>query len=606
MRLSRPVLLALLLVCLIGIAPVGAQVAPNQPTPPASGHRYEGLEWNGEWPDSVTIGNFEDDDGAPTGLRVQTDRFVCMVADASMSGLEGLWAESGAIWTPDDAERSVTALAGAFARRTDSAGIGFSVAVGETGEPLQFLSRDHAWALLYYSGGEGEITIFVELWITSPGNAVLLYCGGPGVADFNSAFGEFSTIRGGISFPDHEFDPAGEPFAGFSGAAASPTPAGSASDAAEQPGSDRSFQTGFFELARFMPELPAREPDGRAPHVMYADIAWRAETFGLTEAADPDDPDHGDWIFATLGLLTPWLFDYGDFIDQTTFGFEVAQIDQSLVLVGSDADITLLRGRFDAAALEAAWLAADYHVETIQGMDVFVFHEDGYIDFENPISAIAVGSMNYAAVLAEGTLVFASTRAEMERVVLTALGDAPSLADSSGVRQLVSAARADLASAVIIDGTSFAVENIAAVLDNPNIPPEERERQKEELEALADRSGLLSGMRLVLLADSVGGPWRDPDNVTMRTPDALAEIAILFDTTEAAQQASVIIPARLSVMTSATSRVPYTDLVELVDARVDDAAPVAIIDLAYRDTLTGWLYRSWSSNDLRFLYHEAS
>ncbi len=116
----------------------------------------------------------------------------------------------------------------------------------------------------------------------------------------------------------------------------------------------------------------------------------------------------------------------------TTFGYTLAQVDQTL-LAGEPLDaITLLRGRFAEETLRDAWVRAGYQAVELDGATVWSIAPDGSLDVSSPVGRLAQATHNNAMLLPDGTLVFATRLASLRAVIAVdrgreaALGARPS------------------------------------------------------------------------------------------------------------------------------------------------------------------------------------
>jgi hypothetical protein len=208
-------LLTLTLVALFALVPMSplGQVSPTQPTPDEARQQHLGLHWIGEWPPSETVENVTDEEGNFLWVGLATETVDCLVVDTSNYRYTELYDANEVAWSFGDVGSTIISIINQVSASTEDSGNTMVIATGEQGQQLVFISELHAWALAHLTGPDTNSALYIELWETEANEGVLLHCDGPPIEEFNDAFDEFEAIRGGISFPNNTYDPAGEPFA---------------------------------------------------------------------------------------------------------------------------------------------------------------------------------------------------------------------------------------------------------------------------------------------------------------------------------------------------------------------------------------------------------
>ena len=369
-------------------------------------------------------------------------------------------------------------------------------------------------------------------------------------------------------------------------------------------GSARSAERVLAGQAEDAGTLPAMlrlapAPVGRPGQIAaYANAAAQLEAVGLTMPRDRDDDDWPLYLGATFHLYqSPDLLTRAfDPAWRETFGFDIFQVDQSL-LVGEPPNLTtLFRGRFAADDLRAAWRRTGYRTVAteVTGATVASLYEEPEAHLDSPIVQLALTSMNNAAVLPDGTLACSSSLDGVRAVLAVVAGEASLLAEEPGVAALIEEMGSDIASAILVDGTLLrASETIGRLVEGD-----------PQLEAVATRLAAENPMppvRLALFGVTLGGPVRPfligPDV----TPVALAEghpearfrIVLLLGSAAAAEAAVGLIEYRLDTGRSLRVDRPLAEFFPASQRRVTavPGTPIVTVDLGYGEEAPLALWR---------------
>jgi hypothetical protein len=347
------------------------------------------------------------------------------------------------------------------------------------------------------------------------------------------------------------------------------------------------------EAGNVLAAMLANAPDV-APGTMmlatYADLSLWSEQTGVTLPENPTEEQFGDWLLSFNGaaIADPFL-SYALAADWSTLvGFDLADLTQT-VQVGDPPDIvTLLRGNFDLARLQAAWEAQGYQPVEIDGVRAAAsLHEGPEIDLSSELGKIALARMNNVAVLEDGTLVYTPTLTALEAVAATGRRDAPALADRVDVAALLAAQPEPLASAVIVDGSAFQATPF------PNQSPEAIQTQTASLGELGPITMGLIGV--------------NPNPVSAGTPDvagsaATVRISALFPTAALADAAIPVIESRLETGVSLASQRPLTDYFGDWTASLAESGPVVNLELTLAPEVPAGIWLQMLFNrDLVFL-----
>jgi hypothetical protein len=347
-------------------------------------------------------------------------------------------------------------------------------------------------------------------------------------------------------------------------------------------------------LARVPAELPGLEDPARAT-VAYADIASQYAAVGLArpERVEAGEPLARFWA-ATRSMPFPgpaamylgsWREDYG---------FDLLQADQTLWVGPSPYELALFRGRFDAGAVRRALEAAGYRPTEADGHAMLSVRGDYEQDLQAP-TAYKLAAMNYAAILDDGTLAFASARAPLAAVLEVAAGRRASLAEQPGVAALVAAAPAELVSALLVHGAQLGV----------GLQQSPLERTPGAVATERAAAGTMPPVAMALLGTTAGGPLPtdgEPVPLPPGAPDARAVAVLLVDSPEAAEAAAMVVAERLATWSSARFERSWAHLFPERAARAEPGEPVLVVELALAaDTPSNIWLILLPSRDLAFL-----
>ena len=324
---------------------------------------------------------------------------------------------------------------------------------------------------------------------------------------------------------------------------------------------------------------------------VYADLAGQLAAVGVTAPAEPaDDAAAGPWRAALAPLAVPDTIApaFSRAEDrarwQAFFGFSPLDIDEALGVGGAPAELLLLRGRFDHAAVQAAWAASGYRPLDLGGDPVSWLE---HVDIGSPGGL----GMKYAAVLPGGMLLFAR-QPEIARGVLDVLAGRAAPAGASTAAALLLVAPGDLASAVLVPGTRFAGGLPSGSSVDPRIDATVIATRAADAAAAAAEAAALPWVQTALLGLTAGGPvWPGGRNATPRPvpagrPVARFVVALVFADDADARAAVAVLEERL-----ATGRAPgvagqegrpYTELFPKRRVRVAEGGErVVLVELGF-------------------------
>jgi hypothetical protein len=360
----------------------------------------------------------------------------------------------------------------------------------------------------------------------------------------------------------------------------------------------------LLSLLGVAPDFPnGQQPKGEIAE--FADVAAQLDAVRVAPITSLDDPGARDWISATIMLAMPQdpTIHAADPLWRQTFGFDIFQIDQSLVVGEPPNQITIMRGRFDQSEVSSALEQAGYKKVDIGGIQGYSLYEEPKIDLDSPVSQLALGKMNNAVFLPDGTLVFAGYLDTIRRVVAVSNGEKPSLADRIDISTLVPAMPRQLASAILAPGAAL---SLSGALFDPRLSPEQIKQLDEQIQ----QTGKMPPIALALLGVTPGGPLLSltPGATPVASPaagtgeNAVFDIGLLTLSPEQARTAEQTVVTRVQTLTSMVTQEPYTHWFANAQAAGPSDQPVAVVELSFADNTST---RIWAQllqrRDLLFL-----
>lgn len=193
------------------------------------------------------------------------------------------------------------------------------------------------------------------------------------------------------------------------------------------------------DLLRYAPD---RLGDGGWPLTQfghYADIAGWMRQAGIPKPAGPGDPALAAWEAELANLAIPAsLSERGlDPLWAETYGFSLLDIDQVLVVGHAPDYVIVMRGAFDAATLQRAWVRSGYQSVEVRGTTTWSLFPEDAIDLSSPASRPAMGALNNVTLLPDGTLVSAARTSRIQLALGASDGTSPALAGNEGIASLL-------------------------------------------------------------------------------------------------------------------------------------------------------------------------
>jgi hypothetical protein len=337
------------------------------------------------------------------------------------------------------------------------------------------------------------------------------------------------------------------------------------------------------------------DPEGA--NLTYANIAAQLQAVGVTPPDSMDDERSTAWVDATRGL--PMAMPAAQYLNvwRDDYGFDLFQADQTLQISLPPFDLSLYRGRFDTQEVLAALDDIGYQPVASNGAILSV-RGDYEQDVQAP-TAYKLAAMNYATILDDGTLAFASALGILQDVLEVQAGERASLAEQSDIALLLASAPDDLASAMIVPGRMLIAGIPDQLLDlDPSATPDLAAAATE----IAERSGL-PPIAIVLLGMSAGGPMAMNDTTPVAdVPDARAVVIVAMHSPDDARIAAPIIEERLATQASVVTDEPFAEIFPQRTVESIPGSPVVVIELFLGEgTGRDILMRLLFARDLGFL-----
>lgn len=210
----------------------------------------------------------------------------------------------------------------------------------------------------------------------------------------------------------------------------------------------------------------------------YADIAGWMSAQGVTTPVSLADPALPAWEGELDNLAIPLsLRERGlDPVWQSTYGFDLTEVEQVLIIGQAPDYVTILRGTFDPDGLQAAWVASGYQAVEVEGATVWSLFPGDTIDLSAQESRPAMGTLNNVVMLDDGTLVAAAKTSRVGSTLEVINGNAPSLAENDDIAALLlpGTGAEGVASAVISKGSLLQTSEAAmsGPMSTPSSTPE--------------------------------------------------------------------------------------------------------------------------------------
>jgi hypothetical protein len=363
----------------------------------------------------------------------------------------------------------------------------------------------------------------------------------------------------------------------------------------------------FLAFLGLVPDPYPAATTRTAPLCHYADVAGQLAAVGLSAPTDPESEAALLWQRVTLGLILPTdIFSSLSLIDwEETFGWSPYQIDQSLWFGDPPEVVNLLRGRFDAAAIEAALLKLDYRPHALPGAAIAYSIEHKELDLDDPVERIlSLSSLRTLAILPDGTFVWGQRPWSVRAVAAVAAGDR-SLRERTPVASLLAAVEAPLASSMLVPG--LALQGVPfdprEVIGAAQTPEAVDDLATAEASVEAELQTMPS-VGFTLMGIDYGGEFLDlagtPVALPVEAPPDRIRIYLQFANRDDAATAVPVIERRLATGSSQRAEVPWTTFFRGWEIWVVADRPVVRVALDVNASRNLW-YNLLFNRDLGFL-----
>jgi len=316
-------------------------------------------------------------------------------------------------------------------------------------------------------------------------------------------------------------------------------------------------------LDRLLGLVPADVETGEEGGVIatFADLAGQLAAVGVARPESmADEAAVRAWQRAVwpLALVEPFGSTAPMLMERNLLGFDLIDVNALLGIgpqLGSDT-VLVLQGRFDAARFEDVWSANGYRMRDLDGVPVASLFEEADVDFGTDLGRFAHASLNNAALLPDGTLIYTPSLEAMRQVLATVNGDAASLAQQTDIRALNDAQIDEIVSGILFPGQVLAGIDPSLLILDPDAP--------STITTQAAGLGEMPPIALGLVGMTAGGPlpiWPG-DDATPDPGDPAARVicTVLMAQPGTAQQAGEVASARLATMDSVIEGKSYREL----------------------------------------------
>ncbi len=358
-----------------------------------------------------------------------------------------------------------------------------------------------------------------------------------------------------------------------------------------------------------LPDLLTYAPDRLADDSLplndiarYADIAGWMSAYGITTRTSLADPALPEWEAELDNLAIPLsLRERGlDPVWQATYGFDLTQVEQVLIVGQAPDYVMILKGAFDPDALQASWVASGYQAVEVEGSTIWSLFPGDTIDLSAQESRPAMGTLNNVVLLEDGTLVAAAKTSRLGATLDVVNGNAPSLAENDDIAALLLPGTGveRLASAVISKGSLLQATD--AALPSPLATP----AAGPVPSPIATPEGPIGmpEVDIVLLGLPLPSMMDEATPSPVLTGSPAMTILLVFDGDDDAGQARAEIDTRLGQTRSPVTGQGYGDRLAGVEFSLleqDDRSVVVLTGQLTRG-ITDWL-TMLSDGDLGFM-----
>lgn len=257
----------------------------------------------------------------------------------------------------------------------------------------------------------------------------------------------------------------------------------------------------LLELASFIPVFAVSDNASRGLELLtFGDTALRLEQVGVDLSAIADPLERAT-VFARATMPVPLAKMVQASVQATDpealLGWTILDIEQNASVMSSTVAFTVLRGRFDPAVLQRAWLSQGYETRQVDGIEVASRSADGQIDLTSELGRLTLAAANNAALIGDATLIYASTQEALVSMVSAQRGEVESLGTMPLMQQTIEATPRALAGAMLLPAGAF-------------VAPPEIPATQEDTKVAVPEPGPVPLVGLVGFASGSAVPDSDP------------------------------------------------------------------------------------------------
>jgi hypothetical protein len=229
------------------------------------------------------------------------------------------------------------------------------------------------------------------------------------------------------------------------------------------------------DMMRYAPDRLADDSLPLSDVAQYANIEGWMSSRGIDIPMNASDPAFAVWEQELDSLAIPDVLRArgNDDVWVQTYGFRLSDVDQVLSVGQAPDLVIIMKGDFDAAGLQAAWVESGYQAVRSEDMTLWSLFPGDSVDLSAPASRPALGNMNNVVLLEDGTLIATSRLQRLEQAVRAVQGNGPSLDENPLIQQLLSPGTFPrrLDTAVILKGAILAADPSTPVpMATPSVP----------------------------------------------------------------------------------------------------------------------------------------
>ena len=315
---------------------------------------------------------------------------------------------------------------------------------------------------------------------------------------------------------------------------------------------------GFRQRASTLLEMlpPRTMPERGGVAFYYADLEHQLALTGVPRPAPSDVPNElpAGFVEATYALpLASRAFQSAmDSEWMETFGFNPYAAGQTLDVTDDEALVSVVRGGFDRAEVEAALEANGFDLILQETGGAFWSFGDE-IDFESPVGRLGVGAMNQA-IVDDDVLIFSREFAIIQQVTQVRAGLQPSAWDAGPWAEVIEHFSDDLVGLVPVDPAGLLIPPDLLGAATPVATP-----VPDELDLVMMAFGVRAGSVSEPIAlGGEGTPVATPQPVLDPEP-AKVELRLRYLDSDVAAGEAEAIPSRWRTMDSLITGERFND-----------------------------------------------